>query len=38
MVRKEELLQKFVGKDVIKNKMITIAGQMCFEYEKELGN
>ena len=28
MVTKEELLQKFVAKDVIKNKMITVAGQM----------
>ena len=38
MVTKEELLQKFVvGKDVIK-KMITVAGQMFVEYEKELDN
>ena len=36
MVTKEELLQKFVAKDVIKNKMITVAGQMFIEYEKEL--
>ena len=36
MVTKEELLQKFVAKDVIKNKMITVAGQMVVEYEKEL--
>ena len=28
MVTKEELLRKFVAKDVIKNKMITVAGQM----------
>ena len=35
-VTKEELLQKFVAKDVIKNKMITVAGQMFIEYEKEL--
>ena len=35
MVTKEELLQKFVAKDVIKNKMITVAGQMFFEYQKE---
>ena len=38
MVAKEELLQKFVAEDVIKNKMITVAGQMFFEYEKELEN
>ena len=38
IVTKEELLQKFVAKDVIKNKMITVAGQMFIEYEKELDN
>ena len=38
MVTKEELLQKFVAKDVIKNKMITVAVQMFIEYEKELDN
>ena len=38
MVTKEELLQKFVAKDVIRNKMITVAGQMFIEYEKELDN
>ena len=38
MVTKEEHLQKFVAKDVIKNKMITVAGQMFIEYEKELDN
>ena len=38
MVTKEELLQKVVAKDVIKNKMITVAGQMFIEYEKELDN
>ena len=38
MVTKEELLQKFVAKDVIKNKMINVAGQMFTEYEKELDN
>ena len=38
MVTKQELLQKFVAKDVIKNKMITVAGQMFIEYEKELDN
>ena len=36
MVTKEEFLQKFVAKDVIKNKIITVAGQMFLEYEKEL--
>ena len=38
MVTKEELLHTFIAKDVIKNKMITIAGQMFIEYEKELDN
>ena len=38
VVTKEELLQKFVAKDVIKNKMITVAGQTFIEYEKELDN
>ena len=38
MVTKEELLQKFVAKDVIKNKMINVAGQMFIEYEKEIDN
>ena len=38
MVTKEELLQKFVAKDVIKNKLINVAGQMFIEYEKELDN
>ena len=38
MVTKEELLQKFVAKDVIKNKMITVAGQIFIEHEKELDN
>ena len=38
MVTKEELLQKFVAKDVIRNKMINVAGQMFIEYEKELDN
>ena len=34
MFTKEELLQKCVTKDVLKNKMITVAGQMFIEYEK----
>ena len=38
MVTKEELLQKFVAKVVIKNKMINVAGQMFIEYEKEIDN
>ena len=38
MITKEELLQKFIAKDVIKNKIITVAGQMFIEYEKELDN
>ena len=36
MVLKEELLQKFVAKDLIKNRMITVTGQLFFEYEKKL--
>ena len=38
MVAKEELLHKFIVKDVIKKKMINVAGQMFIEYEKELDN
>ena len=38
MVTKEELLQKFVAKDVMKNNMTNVAGQMFIEYEKELDN
>ena len=36
MVTKEELLHKFIDKDVIKNKIIKVAGQMFIEYEKDL--
>ena len=38
MVTKEENLQKFAAKDVIRNKMITVAGQTIIEYEEELDN
>ena len=38
MATKEELLHKFVAKDVIEIKMINAAGQMFIEYEKELDN
>ena len=38
MVTKKEILQKFSAEDVIKNKMITVAGQMFIEYEKKLDN
>ena len=38
MVSKEEHLPKFVAKDVLKNKMITLTGQTFIEYEKELHN
>ena len=38
MVTKEELLLKFVAKNVRKDKMITAAGQIFIEYEKELDN
>ena len=36
MVIKELLLHKFVAKDVTRNRMILVAGQMFIEYEKEL--
>ena len=36
IVNKEELLQKFAAKDVINNKMVTVAGQMFIEYEKKI--
>ena len=32
---KEELLQQMVDKDVIKNEMIIVAGQIFIEYERE---
>ena len=38
MVTKEELLQNFVAKYVIKNKMVTVAGQLFIEFEKKLDN
>ena len=38
MVTKEELLHNFIAKDVIKNKMINVAGQMFIDYEKVLDN
>ena len=38
MVTNEELLQKIGAEDVIKNKVITVAGQMFIEYEKEVEN
>ena len=38
MVTKEELLHKLVAIDVIKNKMITVAGQMFIEFERDLDN
>ena len=38
MVTKEELLHNFIAKDIIKNKMITVAGQMFIEFEKEIDN
>ena len=38
MITRKELLHKFFAKDVIKNKVITVAGQMFIEYEKELDN
>ena len=36
MVTKEELSHNFVAKDVSKNRMITVAGQIFFEKEKKL--
>ena len=38
MVTKEKLLQIFVAEDVLKSKMITVAGQILIEYEEELDN
>ena len=35
MVTEEGLLQNIVSKDVLKNKMITVTGQMFIEYEKK---
>ena len=35
MLTKKELLQRFAPKDVIKNKMITVAGQTFNENQKE---
>ena len=32
----KELLRKFVAKDINKDRMITVAGQMFFEYEKKI--
>ena len=32
---KYELLQQMIDKDVIKNEMINVAGQMFIEYERE---
>ena len=36
MVTKEEHLQKFVAKVVIKNRTIIVASQMFIDYEKDL--
>ena len=38
VVTKEETLQQIVATDVIENKMITVAGQMFNEYEKQIDN
>ena len=38
MVIEDELLHRVVAKEVIENKMITVAGQMSIEYVKELDN
>ena len=38
MVTKGELSHIFVPKDILKNKIIFVAGQMFIEYEKELNN
>ena len=38
MATEVELLQKFVAKVVIKNKMITVAGQLFIENEKKIDN
>ena len=34
----EKLLHKCVAKYILKNKMITVAGQMFIKYEQELDN
>ena len=33
---REELLQKLIGKDVVKTKLINVVGQLFIQYEKEL--
>ena len=38
MMIEEERLQKFIAKDILIKKLITVAGQMFIEYEKELDN
>ena len=38
MVKKEEFLQKFVAEDIIKTRMITVAGQTFIYYDKETDN
>ena len=38
MVTEEELVHNFVAKDVMKNKIVTVARQMFIEYEKEVVN
>ena len=35
IVTKEELLQKLIGEDVVKTKMILVAGQIFLQYEKK---
>ena len=34
-VTKEDLLQKPIGKNLVKTKMINVAGQMFIQYEKQ---
>ena len=36
MLTKGEVLQRFLAIDVIKNKLIIVAGQVFIEYEKKL--
>ena len=36
IIRKEEILQKLIGKDYVKTKMIIVAGQTLIQYERKL--
>ena len=36
IVAEHEILQQLLTKEVVKSKMLNVAGEMCFQYEKEL--